>query len=76
MHLKKSRASGQGKYTVLFGSVVYRHRFDPDPGPGADPNFYVDADPDPDWHQHDANPQANPSYPQVSHMLLSPIFFC
>jgi hypothetical protein len=28
-----------------------------------DPNIHVDADPDldPDWHQHDADPHANPT---------------
>ncbi len=46
-------------------SVVDRHRFYADP----DPNFHVDVDPDPDpdWHQHDADPLADPT-PSFTHV--------
>jgi hypothetical protein len=40
-------------------SFVDWHHFDAD----SDPNFHVDADPDqdPDWHQHNADPHADPT---------------
>ncbi len=42
-----------------------RHRLDADP----DPNFHAD----PDWHQHDADPHANPT--QIFTHVGKPDFF-
>jgi hypothetical protein len=58
---------------MVISSAVDRLRIDADP----DPNFLVDTDPetypDPDWHQHDADPRADPT-PSFTLVGISDIF--